>query len=178
MLFRSQTPEAVLVYSHEGLGAMTRTFHDLYRKHLVRGPWRDKPRPSLVNNWEATYFDFDTEKLLDIARTAAKSGVEMLVLDDGWFGGRKDDHSSLGDWVVNEEKLPGGLKRLADEVNALGMKLGLWMEPEMVSPDSDLYRAHPDYALQIPGRDPILSRWQLVLDFSRKEVREDRKSVV
>ena len=167
-----QTPEAVLVYSHEGLGAMTRTFHDLYRKHLVRGPWRDRPRPSLVNNWEATYFDFDTEKLLDIARTAAKSGVEMLVLDDGWFGGRKDDHSSLGDWVVNEEKLPGSLKRLADEVNALGMKLGLWMEPEMVSPDSDLYRAHPDYALQIPSRDPILSRWQLVLDFSRKEVRD------
>lgn len=165
-------PEAVLVYSSQGLGGMSRSLHDLYRNHLIRSPYKDKKRPILINNWEATYFDFDTEKLLDIARTAAKSGVEMLVLDDGWFGGRKDDHSSLGDWVVNEEKLPGSLKRLADEVNALGMKLGLWMEPEMVSPDSDLYRAHPDYALQIPSRDPILSRWQLVLDFSRKEVRD------
>ena len=167
-----QTPEAVLVYSHTGLGGMTHTLHDLYRNHLIRGPWRGGPRPSLVNNWEATYFDFDTEKLLDIARTAAARGVEMLVLDDGWFGCRNHDDSSLGDWFVNEKKLPGGLKYLADEVNRLGMKFGLWVEPEMVSPDSQLYRAHPDYALQVPGRPPILARTQLVLDISRQEVRD------
>jgi len=167
-----QTPEAVLVYSCRGLDGMTQTFHDLYRKHLIRGPWRDKPRPSLVNNWEATYFDFDTEKLLEIARTAAGRGIEMLVLDDGWFGRRNTDDNSLGDWTVNEEKLPGGLKYLADQINALGMKFGLWVEPEMVSPDSNLYRAHPDYALQIPGRRPMQARNQLVLDLSRREVRE------
>ncbi len=167
-----QTPEAVQVYSHTGLDGMTHTLHDFYRNHLIRDPWRNRPRPSLVNNWEATYFDFDTEKLLDIARTAAQSGIEMLVLDDGWFGHRNRDDSSLGDWTVNEEKLPGGLKYLADEVNRLGLKFGLWVEPEMVSPDSALYRAHPDYALQVPGRPPMLSRNQLVLDFSRAEVRD------
>ena len=168
-----QTPEAVLVYSSTGLDGMTHTFHDLYRKHLVRGPWRDAPRPSLVNHWEATYFRFDTEKLLDIARTAARRGIEMLVLDDGWFGVRDSDNCSLGDWVVNEKKLPGGLKYLADQINALGMKFGLWVEPEMVSPDSDLCRAHPDYALQIPGRKPMQARQQLVLDLSRAEVRDN-----
>ena len=167
-----QTPEAVLAYSHTGLDGMTHALHDLYRNHLIRSPWRDKPRPSLVNNWEATYFDFNTEKLLDIARTAAKGGIEMLVLDDGWFGCRDTDDNSLGDWFVNEKKLPGGLPCLVSEVNKLGMKFGLWVEPEMVSPNSELYRAHPDYALQIPGRPPMLSRTQLVLDFSRKEVRD------
>ena len=168
----SQTPDAVLAYSCTGLDGMTHALHDLYRNHLTRGPWKDKPRPSLVNNWEATYFKFDTEKLLDIARTAAGRGIEMLVLDDGWFGCRDTDTNSLGDWVVNEKKLPGGLKYLADEVNKLGMKFGLWVEPEMVCPDSNLFRAHPDYALQIPGRPPMLSRTQLVLDLSRKEVRD------
>ena len=167
-----QTPEAVLAYSHTGLDGMTHALHDLYRNHLTRGPWRDKPRPSLVNNWEATYFKFDTEKLLDIARTAAGRGIEMLVLDDGWFGRRNTDDNSLGDWFVNEKKPPGGLKYLADEVNKLGMKFGLWVEPEMVSPDSELYRAHPDYAIQIPGRKPMEARHQLVLDVSRPEVRE------
>lgn len=167
-----QTPEVVLVYSDRGLSGMTHTFHDLYRKHLVRGPYRDKPRPSLINNWEATYFDFDTEKLLSIARTAAKTGVELFVLDDGWFGQRDDDVCSLGDWVVNERKLPGGLKYLSDEIHKLGMRFGLWVEPEMVSPNSDLYRAHPDYALQNPGRAPTLARTQLVLDLSRQEVRD------
>ena len=167
-----QTPEAVLAYSCTGLDGMTHALHDLYRNHLTRGPWKDKPRPSLVNNWEATYFKFDTEKLLDIARTAAGRGIEMLVLDDGWFGCRDTDTNSLGDWVGNEKKLPGGLKYLADEVNKLGMKFGLWVEPEMVCPDSNLFRAHPDYALQIPGRPPMLSRTQLVLDLSRKEVRD------
>ena len=160
------------MYSGHGLEGMTHTFHDLYRNHLIREPWRNRPRPSLVNNWEATYFDFDTEKLLDIARTAAGRGIEMLVLDDGWFGCRDTDDNSLGDWFVNEKKLPGGLKYLADQINALGMKFGLWVEPEMVSPNSDLYRAHPDYALQIPGRKPMEARHQLVLDISRPEVRD------
>ena len=167
-----QTPETILVYSCSGLSGMTHTFHDLYRKHLIRGAFKDRPRPSLINNWEATYFDFDTEMLLSIAKTAAKSGIELFVLDDGWFGKRDDDTTSLGDWTVNETKLPGGLKRLSDEIHALGMKFGIWLEPEMVSPDSDLYRAHPDYALQNPEREPILSRTQLVLDLSRKDVRE------
>lgn len=167
-----QTPEVVMVYSDAGIGGMTRTFHDLYRRHLIRGPYKDRDRPSLVNNWEATYFRFDTDKLLDIARTAAESGIEMLVVDDGWFGHRDNDDSSLGDWYVNEKKLPGGLGYLVDQVNRLGMKFGIWVEPEMVSPDSDLYRAHPDYALQIPGRSGTLGRRQLVLDMSRQDVRD------
>ena len=165
-----ETPEIISVYSHEGIGGMTRSFHDLYRKHLIRSSYRDKKRPILINNWEATYFDFNTEKLVSIAKKASELGIEMLVMDDGWFGHRNDDSSSLGDWYVNEEKLPGGLKPLADEVNKLGMKFGIWMEPEMISPDSDLFRTHPDWAIQIPGRTPVKSRAQLVLDLSRKEV--------
>lgn len=167
-----QAPEVVMVYSCTGLDGMTHAFHDLYRGHLVRGPYKDKARPSVINNWEGTYFQFDTQKLLDIGREAAAAGIEMLVLDDGWFGRRNNDNSSLGDWYVNEEKLPGGLKYLVDELNKMGLRFGLWVEPEMVSPDSDLYRAHPDYALQIPGREPTQSREQLVLDISRKEVRD------
>ncbi|NLK28492.1 MAG: alpha-galactosidase [Clostridiales bacterium] len=166
------SPEAVMVYSNEGIGGMTRTFHDLYRNHLIRGQYKDKKRPILINNWEATYFDFDTDKLLSIAREASKLGIEMLVMDDGWFGYRNDDNTSLGDWVVNESKIKGGLKHLVDEVNKLGMKFGIWFEPEMISPDSDLYRTHPDWAIQIPGRNPALARNQLVLDISRKEVRD------
>ena len=166
-----QTPEAVLVYSSEGIGGMSRTFHDLYRNHLIRGEYRDKKRPILINNWEATYFDFNTDKLLDIAREASKDGIEMLVMDDGWFGNRYDDNRALGDWFVNEEKLAGGLKYLVDEVNKLGMKFGIWFEPEMISPDSDLYRAHPDWAVQIPGREAGLARNQYVLDMTRKEIR-------
>ena len=167
-----QTPETVLVYSHTGLDGMTHAFHDVFRRHLVRGPYRDRPRPSLINNWEATYFDFDTEKLLSIAQTAADRGVELFVLDDGWFGRRNDDTSSLGDWTVNQEKLPGGLRYLSDRIHDMGMMFGLWMEPEMISPDSELFRAHPDYALQNPGRAPTLSRHQLVLDLTRAEVRD------
>ncbi len=166
------SPEAVLVYSSEGIGQMSRTFHDLYRRHLIRGEYRDKKRPVLINNWEATYFDFDSEKLLSIAREASKLGIEMLVIDDGWFGAREDDNCALGDWVVNETKLKGGLSYLAAEVNRLGMKLGLWFEPEMISPDSDLYRAHPDWAIQVPGRTGALARNQYVLDISRQEVRD------
>jgi len=165
-----QTPEVVLVYSAEGLGTMTRTFHDLYRNHLIRSPWRDKKRPILINNWEGTYFDFNTDKLLSIARGAAELGIEMLVMDDGWFGNRYDDNRALGDWYVNEQKLPGGLSYLVQEVNKLGMKFGIWVEPEMVSPDSDLYRAHPDWAIAVPGRRAGLCRNQYVLDLTRPEV--------
>lgn len=165
-----QTPEAVLVYSDEGLGGMSRNFHDLYRNHLIRGSYRDKKRPILINNWEATYFNFDTEKLLSIARQAAPLGIEMLVMDDGWFGNRFDDNRALGDWEVNEEKLQGGLKYLVDEVNKLGLKFGIWFEPEMISPESELYKAHPDWAFSVPGREPGLARNQLVLDIAREEV--------
>ena len=165
-----QAPEVVMVYSDEGLGKMTRTFHDFYRNHLIRGEYKDKKRPILINNWEATYFDFDTEKLIAIARQASELGIEMLVMDDGWFGNRFDDNRALGDWIVNEEKITGGLKYLVDEVNKLGMKFGIWFEPEMISPDSDLYREHPDWAIAIPGRVGTLSRNQYVLDLSRRDV--------
>ena len=166
------SPQAVLSYSDNGLNGMTHQFHNLYRQNLIRSPYKNKMRPILINNWEATYFNFNTEKLLDIAREASKDGIEMLVMDDGWFGKRDDDNSGLGDWVVNENKIQGGLKHLVDEVNKLGMKFGIWFEPEMVCPDSDLYRAHPDWAIQIKGRTPGLARNQLVLDITRKEVRD------
>ena len=166
------TPQAVLVYSDRGINGMCLAFHVLYREHLSRSPYKKTMRPILINNWEATYFNFDTDKLLDIAREASKDGIEMLVMDDGWFGHRSFDDSSLGDWYVNENKIKGGLKHLVDEVNKLGMKFGIWFEPEMISPDSDLYRAHPDWAIQIPGREPGMSRQQLVLDITRKEVED------
>ena len=165
-------PEVVMVHSDEGLGKMSRTFHDLYRENLIRGEYKDKRRPILINNWEATYFNFDTEKLISIAREASKLGIEMLVMDDGWFGHRDSDNSSLGDWFVYEKKLQGGLKYLVDEVNKLGMKFGIWFEPEMISPDSELYKAHPDWAIQIEGRPLTMSREQYVLDYSNKEVRD------
>ena len=167
-----QAPETVLVYSAQGLGQMTRIFHDFYRNHLIRSKYKNQKRPILINNWEATYFDFDTDKLIAIAKQASALGIEMLVMDDGWFGNRCDDNRALGDWFVNEEKLKGGLEYLVDEVNKLGMKFGIWFEPEMISPDSDLYRAHPDYAIAIPGREPSLCRNQYVLDLTRKEVRD------
>ena len=167
-----ETPEVVMVYSSEGLGAMTRTFHDLYRNHLIRCPYGNQDRPILVNNWEATYFDFNETKLLELATEASKCGIEMLVLDDGWFGARSIDDRGLGDWYVNEDKIKGGLGKLTKDVNGLSMKFGLWIEPEMVNPNSDLYREHPDWAIQIPNRTGKLSRTQYVLDWSRKEVRD------
>ena len=167
-----QAPEVVIVYSGNGLGAMTRSYHDFYRNHLIRSKFKYEKRPILINNWEATYFDFNTDKLLDIAREAKKCGIEMLVMDDGWFGKRNSDNCSLGDWKVNEEKITGGLKHLVDEVNKIGLQFGIWFEPEMISPDSDLYRAHPDWAIQIQGREATQSRNQYVLDFSRPEVRD------
>ncbi len=169
---RFQAPEVVMVYSDNGLGKMSRTYHEFYRERLCRGKYRDISRPVLVNNWEGTYFDFNEEKLLAIAEKAAKCGVELFVLDDGWFGKRNQEDCSLGDWVVDKNKLPNGLNGLCDKINALGMKFGLWFEPEMISPDSDLYRAHPDWCLQVKGRAYTMRRDQLILDLTRKEVRD------
>ena len=166
-----ESPEAVLVRSGHGFGEMSRTYHDLYRKHLCRGKWRDLPRPVLLNTWEAFYFDFDRSRLLNLAKSAAELGVELFVLDDGWFGHRNDDASSLGDWYVNEKKLGCTIGELAADVNRLGLKFGIWVEPEMISPDSDLFRSHPDWALRQPGRTATLSRSQLILDLSRPDVR-------
>ena len=166
------SPEAILAVSGEGIGKMSRAFHRLIRRHICRGEWADRERPILVNNWEATYFKFDTEKLAAIARDAADCGIEMLVMDDGWFGERNDDRSSLGDWFVNEEKLPGGLAPLVGRVNALGLKFGIWFEPEMISPKSRLFEAHPDWALGTAGRDRSVARSQYVLDMTRPDVRD------
>lgn len=167
-----QTPEMVMVYSEAGLNGMSQTFHKLYRTRLARGTWRDKVRPILINSWEAFYFDFDAPKLLGLADAAADLGMELFVLDDGWFGKRDDSTSSLGDWYPNEEKLKGTLKELAEKINAKGLKFGLWIEPEMTNKDSDLYRAHPDWLLAEQGKRISHSRTQYVLDFSKKEVRE------
>ncbi len=166
------TPEAVLVYSANGLGDMSRTFHRLYNRHLVRGEWAHKKRPLLVNNWEGTGMDFDDEKLYAIAEWAKETGLEMFVMDDGWFGKRDDDTNSLGDWVVNEKKLKGGIGALISRVKALGLKFGIWYEPEMISPDSDIYRAHPDWCIHVPGRDRSLGRHQCVMDMTRADVRD------
>ncbi|WP_311083351.1 alpha-galactosidase [Paenibacillus polymyxa] len=168
-----QTPETVMVYSSQGLGEMSRTFHELYRTRLARGAHRDKERPILVNNWEATYFDFNDQKILEIAKTGSDLGIELFVLDDGWFGERGDDKSSLGDWFVDRRKLPGGLDQLAEKIRELDMQFGLWFEPEMISVDSNLYREHPDWCLHVPERSRSESRNQLVLDFSRDEVCEE-----
>ena len=165
-----QTPEAVISYTDQGLNGLSRNFHELYRSRLARGYWRDWERPILINNWEATYFDFDEERILRIAQKAKDCGVELFVLDDGWFGQRNSDHAGLGDWVVNRGKLPAGITGLADKIEEMGMQFGLWFEPEMVNEDSDLYRAHPDWIIHTPGRNPSYGRHQFVLDFSRKEV--------
>ncbi|MCH4206923.1 MAG: alpha-galactosidase [Solobacterium sp.] len=166
-----QAPEAVLVYSDAGLGQMSRTLHDFYRGHLIRSKYQYAKRPVLINNWEATYFDFDDEKLLSIARQAKQCGIDMLVCDDGWFGDHRDAADScLGDWVCNNRKIKCGLHDFAKQINDIGLKFGLWFEPEMVSPDSDLYRTHPDWALHLKNRQPALCRGQLVLDFSNPAV--------
>jgi len=165
-----QTPEAVMVYSSKGMNHMSQTFHHLYRTRLARGYWRDKERPVLINNWEATYFNFNEEKLLQIAKTAKEDGIELFVLDDGWFSSRRDDSSGLGDWWVNTEVLPNGIKGLSEKIEALGMQFGLWFELEMVNKPSELYKNHPDWILHVPGRRESHGRGQYVLDFSRKEV--------
>ncbi len=166
-------PEVVLVYSEHGIGELSRTFHKLYHHHLIRGNYQYAKRPLLINSWEAAFFDFNTEKLVSFAKEAKKLGIEMLVMDDGWFGKRNHDKCSLGDWYVNEEKLSGGLSELIRQVNAEGLKFGIWYEPEMISPDSDLYRALPDWCLQISNRARSISRAQYVLDMSRQDVRDN-----
>ena len=165
-----QAPETALAYSCEGLAKLSQIYHKLISQNICRGPWKNRRRPVLINNWEATGPDFTAEKILHIAEKAASLGVEMLVLDDGWFGKRDDDFAGLGDWYVNTEKLGCTMGELAASIRDLGMKFGIWIEPEMVNEDSDLYRAHPDWSLQVPGIEPALGRSQLVLDFSREEV--------
>ena len=166
------TPEAALICSPNGFGEMSRQFHRAIRAHLLRDIWQNRRKPVLVNSWEAFYFDYDHERLLRFAKSAAELGVELFVLDDGWFGHRNSDTSSLGDWWVNEKKLPGGLGLLSKEINDLGMEFGLWIEPEMVSEDSQLYREHPDWVLNPNGRPYVRGRCQLVLDYTREEVRD------
>ena len=163
-------PEVAMVYSNEGFGKMTNCFHRAIRNNLCRGKFKNAVRPVLINNWEGTYFDFNADKLVAMAHEAKKMGVELFVMDDGWFGKRDNDRCALGDWIPNEEKLQGTLPELAKRINDEGMKFGIWFEPECISEDSDLYRAHPDYAFAMPNRAPQLSRNQYVLDFSRKEV--------
>lgn len=166
------TPEILMAFSTGGQGGVSRIFHKMIREHICRGEWMEKRRPVLLNNWEGTYFDFTGEKLVSIAAEAAKLGVELFVMDDGWFGKRNDDNSGLGDWYPNEKKLGCSLKELGERIESLGLKFGIWFEPECISQDSDLYREHPDWAVQIPGRKPVLSRNQLILDFSRKEIQD------
>lgn len=167
-----QTPEAVIIYSSKGLNDMSQRYHSLYRTRLCRGYWRDKQRPVLFNNWEATYFNFKQEKLLDIAKSAAELGAELFVLDDGWFGKRNDDTTSLGDWSEDRAKLPGGLKELSNKLHDLGLQFGLWFEPEMISANSRLYELHPDWVMCAPRRPMTPSRSQHILDFSRTDVQD------
>ena len=166
------TPEVILSCSSEGFGKLSHNFHQVIREHICRGEWKNKRRPVLINNWEGTYFDFTGDKLVSIAKDAAELGVELFVMDDGWFGKRDDDRSGLGDWFPNEKKLGCSLKELGDRIVGLGMKFGIWFEPEMISEDSDLYRAHPDWAIRIPERSPMRGRYQLVLDMTNPEVQE------
>ena len=165
------TPEVILTYA-DGLTQMSHNYHRVIQNNVVRGEYKLAHRPILVNNWEATYFDFTESKLLDIAERAKDLGIDMFVLDDGWFRNRNDDNAGLGDWTPDSRKLPDGLEGLADKITDMGLKFGLWIEPEMVSEDSDLYRAHPDWALTAPGRAPMMARNQLVLDMSRRDVRD------
>jgi len=167
-----ETPQAIMTYSSQGINRMAQNMHSFVNNNIVRGSYKGKERPVVINNWEAMMFKFNRQKIISLADKAKKLGIEMLVLDDGWFGARNDDHAGLGDWVVNTKKLPGGLKSLADAINKRGMKFGLWFEPECVNQDSDLYRAHPDWAIAVPSRTPSLGRNQMVLDLTRKEVRD------
>lgn len=168
-----QSPEAVMAYSPNGLGGMSRTFHDFYNNNLIRGTWKNKKRPLLINSWEGSRFDFDDETLVRYAKQAKELGCELLVMDDGWFGVRNCDDSSLGDWYVNEDKLNGPLSKLIERVNAEGMEFGIWYEPEMISPDSDIYRAHPDWCVHVEGRDISPARQQYVIDMTRQDVRDN-----
>ncbi len=165
-----ETPQSILTYSEQGYGGISRELHDVFRNNLSRSKWAKKERPILINNWEATYFDFDEEKLLSIARCAKEQGMDLFVLDDGWFGVRDNDRCSLGDWFVNRDKIPSGIDGLAKKVNDLGLRFGLWFEPEAINPDSKLYRAHPDWIIRVPGMEPSLGRYEYLLDLAKDEV--------
>lgn len=167
-----EAPEAVMTYSHEGYNGMSQHMHKFVNEHIIRGEWKKKERPVLLNSWEASYFDINERKLLSLAKAGKEAGIELFVMDDGWFGKRNDDNCSLGDWYVNTEKLPNGVKGLCEKVNALGLDFGIWVEPEMVNVDSDLHRAHPDWSLDIPGKDHSEGRNQRVLDMGRPEVQD------
>lgn len=164
------SPEVVMTFSEKGIGQLSRNYHQAYRENLCRGKYKVDRRPILINNWEGTYFDYNGQRLIDMAKEAAQLGIELFVMDDGWFGKRDHDVSGLGDWVVNEEKLGCSLRELAEGITETGMKFGIWFEPECISEDSDLYRNHPDWVFMVPGRKPVRSRYQLVLDFSKPEV--------
>ena len=166
-------PEVILSYTNRGLSRLSQQYHHCIMNHICRGKYVHANRPVLINSWEAAYFDFTGDTIAELAKQAKELGIDMVVMDDGWFGKRNDDNSSLGDWYVNEEKLGGTLSDLIKRVNAEGVKFGIWIEPEMVNEDSNLYRNHPDWAITIPGRNPVRSRNQLLLDFSRKEVRDE-----
>ena len=165
------TPEVILSYSNKGLNQLSSNFHDLINEYIINDNHKHKERPILINNWEATYFDFNQKKLLAIAKKAKKLGIELFCLDDGWFGKRNDDFSSLGDWYYNKKKLPRGVKGICDKVNKLGLDFGIWVEPEMVNENSDLFREHPNWSVKIPGRAPSLGRNQLILDLTNPDVR-------
>ncbi len=169
---RFQTPEAVMTYSPDALNGASQNFHHFINNHIIRGPWKFRERPVLINNWEATYFKFTEDKLINLAKESASLGIELFVLDDGWFGLRNDDTTSLGDWTVNPKKLPSGLENLSLEVHRLGMMFGLWVEPEMISIESQLYKKHPDWMIAIPGRRPSVGRNQYILDLTRPDVRD------
>ncbi len=175
-------PEALLTWSNAGVSGISHHFHDFINRSIVRGKWRDAERPVLLNNWEGTYFHFDGEKLVAMAKAAAEIGVNLFVLDDGWFGKRDDDRSGLGDWQPNEAKIGCSIRELGEKVRAAGTAFGIWFEPEAVSEDSDLFRAHPDWAIAVPGREPSLARYELLLDLGRKDVQdrliEDISSVI
>ncbi len=164
------TPEVVIVYSDKGLNYMSQVYHSLYRECLMRGKWKNSVRPILLNSWEALSFSIDEEKIKELATNASKLGVELFVLDDGWFGKRNNDNAGLGDWTVNKEKFPNGLNEIIEYINKLGMDFGIWIEPEMVNKDSELYRFHPDWIIHAPNRKPSHTRNQYTLDFSRDEV--------
>jgi alpha-galactosidase len=166
-------PEVIMTYTDKGLTKLSHLYHDFFRTNLCKSKFvSEVQRPILINTWEAAFFQFDDKKLVEIAKAAKQMGVDLLVMDDGWFGKRDDDNAGLGDWVVNPNKIKCGLDELVKQVNDLGMKFGIWFEPEMVSEDSDLYRAHPDWVMQIPGRQAVRSRNQLVLDLTRKDVQD------
>lgn len=172
------SPEAVMTFSDKGCRGISLNMQHFVREHIVRGKYKNKLRPILLNSWEAAYFDINESKLVSLAKKAKEAGIELFVMDDGWFKGRNDDHSSLGDWVVDEKKLPKGVESLAKKIHDLGLDFGIWVEPEMVNEDSDLYRAHPEYAMSVPGRENSLGRNQMILDFTNPDVVEYVKNAM